>query len=509
MEALTTFIENIKSNKPLVLLIIILSLAWYLAFQTGIDTAAFIWLNNEIFNHCAFVIPFAIYLIYRKREDLVLTKPVPTYSVFTFLLLISLVYLFGKAGDINVLMHLAAFSFIPFAIFLCIGLRSALAIFYPLFFFVFAIPVGEQLIPTLQDIAAKWSVVLLNYSSVPVFRNGLYIDIPQGRFLVAEACSGISFTIVSVVIGSLLAHLNYTKLWKKSLFILISFLVPIAANILRVYGIIIIAFYSDMEYAVGADHLIYGWFFFSIVIFLLILMGEIGREPESAFKRQALMKKSQGIDYSANWNIETFKKPALLIGSLLAIQVAVANFWIDAERTESSSSIQLDFIQDTKVVNPKWHPVFEGATQTLHTRQPYQDENCDVYLAWYGTGSKGELVSYLNREFDIEKWSLIHQETISFGPNSVQGTLMMITSPEGEKRIILSWYQLADFQSSSKTLIKLRQTAELLFTGKQEGAFIALSVKADDNEYQNRQEQLISAAESLYPRLTETLPFTQ
>ncbi|OZG73418.1 EpsI family protein [Hahella sp. CCB-MM4] len=509
MEALSNFFEDIKSNRSLVLLISAVSVLWYAGFHEGVDTAITIWLNNDIFNHCAFVLPFAAYLIYRKKEELTLTKPTPAYLILLPLLLISFIYLFGKAGDINVLMHLAAFSFIPTAIILCIGFRSSITILYPLIFFFFAIPIGEQLIPNLQDIAAKWSVVLLNLSSVPVFRNGLYIDIPQGRFLVAEACSGISFTIVSVVIGSLLAHLNYTKPWKKGLFILISFLVPIAANVLRVYGIIIIAYSSDMEYAVGADHLIYGWLFFSIVIFLLILMGEIGREPQSAFTLPVQQKRESGVDYSAAWNADTFKKPGLLISGVLLAQLAFGYLWIDAKRSSDYSHVEISIPDASPVVSPKWQPVFEGATQKLHTSFPYQSEQIELYLAWFGTGSDGELASYLNRDFDIERWSLIQQRTVNFGSPVHDASLLTITSPDGEKRIVLSWYLLSNFQSSSKTMTKLSQTAQFLLTGHQEGAYVAFSIKASDNNQTEAEQTLINAAQEVFPAIAEDLPFTR
>src|SRR5690606_11146581 len=48
------------------------------------------------------------------------------------------------------------------------------------------------------------------------------------------------------------------------------------------FTIVLIGHYVDMEYASGADHLIYGWVFFAIVLFLLILIGETFREKHAA-----------------------------------------------------------------------------------------------------------------------------------------------------------------------------------------------------------------------------------
>ncbi|MEI8648950.1 exosortase [Paraglaciecola sp. Hal342] len=155
---------------------------------------------------------------------------------------------------------------------------------FPLFFIVFCIPVGEELIPTLQAITADMSVMMLQWVNVPIYRSGLYIEIPEGRFLVAEACSGISFFIASIVIGSLYAYMNMQSRIRRVSFVCISILFPIIANAIRVFGIILTGHLTNMEHAVGADHLIYGWVFFSLVIVCLIGLGELIREKSSELK---------------------------------------------------------------------------------------------------------------------------------------------------------------------------------------------------------------------------------
>ena len=48
---------------------------------------------------------------------------------------------------------------------------------------------------------------------------------------------------------------------------------PIIANGFRAYGIILIGYWSDGKLAAGIDHLIYGWVFFSIVMIVLLMIG--------------------------------------------------------------------------------------------------------------------------------------------------------------------------------------------------------------------------------------------
>ena len=57
------------------------------------------------------------------------------------------------------------------------------------------------------------------------------------------------------------------------LFVALSVIVPIVANGLRAYMIVMIAHLSDMKLALGVDHLIYGWVFFGLVMLLLFWVG--------------------------------------------------------------------------------------------------------------------------------------------------------------------------------------------------------------------------------------------
>ena len=53
---------------------------------------------------------------------------------------------------------------------------------------------------------------------------------------------------------------------------------PIVANGLRAYMIVMIAHLSDNKLALGVDHFIYGWVFFGIVMLLLFWIGSFWRD---------------------------------------------------------------------------------------------------------------------------------------------------------------------------------------------------------------------------------------
>ena len=108
----------------------------------------------------------------------------------------------------------------------------------------------------------------------------------------AEACSGVRYLIASFTLGCLYANLTYRSTRRRILFVLLSIVVPIVANGIRAYLIVMLGHLSGMTLAVGVDHVIYGWLFFGLVMFLTYWIGSFWREdqvPAHSGSRQPLI----------------------------------------------------------------------------------------------------------------------------------------------------------------------------------------------------------------------------
>ena len=163
-----------------------------------------------------------------------------------------------------------------------LGLQVAKAILFPLMFLFFAVPFGEFLLPVLMEHTADFTVMAVRLSGIPVYREGLQFVIPSGNWSVVEACSGVRYLIASFMVGTLFAYLNYRSTTRRVVFMAVSIVVPIVANWLRAYMIVMLGHLSGNKLAVGVDHLIYGWVFFGVVIILLYMIGARWAEPEAA-----------------------------------------------------------------------------------------------------------------------------------------------------------------------------------------------------------------------------------
>lgn len=439
---------SFNNNKAFYFSCLSLLLVWAVFCWQGIVTAIQIWYGNEIFNHGFFIVPGAFYLIYLKRKTL-LAQPIKTTPLALVVVIPALLlYVTGIAGHVQLFLHVATFTLLPALIWLMLGTMAARTIMFPLVFMLFSVPVGEQLIPYLQEIAADGSVALLRLTGVPLFRSGLYIEIPQGRFLVAEACSGVSFFIASFVIGSLYAYLNLVSSKRRIVFVVISLIFPILANIVRVYGIILIAYWTDMEHAAGADHLIYGWFFFAFVIICLLGIGELIRE--AGFEKEPLI-----LNQSKYYVGKTTFGVTLFLFIVSGIWL-----WNIANASTSKREIPPVFLSNLDGRNCNdltWQPVVINADLE---RVAFLNEcSMKLYTAWFSE-EDNELVSDLHRLFDPESFSLSGTKRIEVKGHAF--TVHEIVSVKGEKLSIVRWYEFEGSVMSDNVSAKLTQLASAL-----------------------------------------------
>jgi EpsI family protein len=180
---------------------------------------------------------------------------------------------------------------IPLVVWAILGTAVVRTLAFPLSFLLFAVPFGEFLESPMMEYTADFTVAALRLTGIPVYREGQFFMIPSGSWSVVEACSGLRYLIASLTVGVLYAYLAYRSLARRAIFVALSVIVPIVANWLRAYMIVMIGHVSEMKYAVGFDHLIYGWLFFGVVMLILLWIGSFWREdldPRPAALRSVL-----------------------------------------------------------------------------------------------------------------------------------------------------------------------------------------------------------------------------
>ncbi len=241
-----------------------------------------IWSRSDTFAHGFFIAPISLWLVWRQRERLTAVTPLVSPVWALPLLLLGGTWWVGHVIAANVVVQFSFVGMLIASVFLMLGWPVARLILFPLLFLLFAVPFGEFLLPLLIEKTADFTVLALRLTGVPVYREGNNFQIPSGAWSVVEACSGVRYLIASVTVGALFAYLNYRSWQRRLVFVLVSIAVPVIANWVRAYMIVMLGHLSDNRIATGVDHLIYGWVFFGVVISIMFAIGARWTEPEVA-----------------------------------------------------------------------------------------------------------------------------------------------------------------------------------------------------------------------------------
>jgi exosortase A len=367
----------------LVLLLAILALY----HQTATGMVA-IWSRSDTYAH-GFVVPLiSLWLIWRIRHSLALFPPQPAPLAWVLMLGAAGLWLAGDLVAVNSVTQFALVALLVLAVPAVLGWQLARAMAFPLGFLFFAVPFGDFLMPTFMDWTADFTVLALRATGIPVYREGLQFVIPSGNWSVVEACSGIRYLIASVTVGCLFAYLSYRSLTKRLIFVGVAILVPLVANWLRAYMIVMIGHLSGNELATGVDHLIYGWVFFGIVIMLMLMIGARwadAPEPEGAPPAGSrAVKPLIGSTAAATRSLAIAAGAALLVAASPHAAQRLLALSVNTEPVQFAPlTVQPPWKAAAQSPN-SWAPSFKFASATTHTSYlGPQGQAVGVHVSYY------------------------------------------------------------------------------------------------------------------------------
>lgn len=260
---------------------ILYSIALFAIFYETFWSIVSIWLHSETFAHGLLIVPIVLYLIWNKRlEVATISDTSVDWKVLLLVFPLGLAWLLGQLVHVLVVQQLAVVAILIVGFWYILGDKITAVLIFPFGFLFLGVPMGENLIAPMMDLTAVSTVKMVQLSGIPVYRDGMYFSLPSGNWSVVEACSGVRYLIASFTLGVLYAYMTYTSSLRRIAFVVASIIVPIVANLLRAYFIVMLGHWSDMTIATGVDHLIYGWIFFGFVMFLLFWIGSLWREKE-------------------------------------------------------------------------------------------------------------------------------------------------------------------------------------------------------------------------------------
>ncbi len=364
------------------------------------DTAAQmvgIWIRSETFAH-AFLVPLiVVWLVWRRRAELARLQPRPAPWLLLPIAAVCVMWLMGTLVGVNTAPQLALVTLVVLSVPALFGLEVARAITFPLLFLFFAVPMGEFLVPGLVQWTADFTVQALQASGVPVYREGNQFVIPTGSWSVVEACSGIRYLIASFMVGTLFAYLNYHSPRRRAVFMLVSLLVPLIANWLRAYMIVMLGHLSGNRLAAGVDHIIYGWVFFGLVIGVMFMIGARWAQADLPLAPEVAAPAARASSAAAQRGVWIVGMG--MVGLMLTIQIAFARLDHDHEVSAPPLSLPDTWAGATAVSADgkslsSWQPGYDNPRTVARRDYRAGEDDFGVWVGYYrDQGYEHKLVS--------------------------------------------------------------------------------------------------------------------
>jgi exosortase A len=449
-----------------------------LLFLRDAADMAGIWWTSATFNHCLLIPPLIGWLVWQRLSGLRQLAPAAWTPGLAVVGLGGLAWLVGEAGGVALARHLGLILMLQGAVIACLGKAVSRALAFPLFFAFFLVPTGEEFVPVMQTVTAKMSMALLALSGVPAHIQGVFITTPTGYFEVAEACSGVRFLVAMAALGALVANVCFTSPLRRAAFVAAALIIPVFANGIRAWGTIYVAYLTDNDFAVGFDHILYGWIFFAIVIALLMAAGWpfFDRRPGDPWFDPAALQRAGAPPGS----------PRLLtrIAAGAVALAALPLLWSSAV-AYSAAPVPADIVLPAvpgwqrvpdNDIRP-WRPRFAGAEALRIGR--YRDargRQVDLAIALFARQQEGaELVGYGQGAAPPDgDWAWTADLP------APQGARAERLASFGRLRDVVSFYRVGDLTTGSAAAVKLETMKARLLGGRQSA--VAILVSAEGGE---------------------------
>ena len=455
--------------------------------RSTVGSMVSIWYGSSTYSYGFVVVPISAFLVWRRKAKLKNLRPTTSFIGLALFLLFAGIWVGGTVADVQVVQQFALVGLIGVLVWTFLGTQITRVLAFALLFLFFTVPAGESLVLPLQQFTAAFTVNALRFSGIPAVQDGFLLSTPSGDWKIAEACSGIRYLTSSILVGVLFAGIAFRSWKRRVAFVLISALVPVLANAVRAYLIVVLAYLSNNRIAVGVDHVIYGWFFFSLVTAVLIGIALGWREPD--------LPHLQSTQISTGPPLAPIRVTRLSWCAAVAILIVVsasstANFlW---SRTPPDRPIAklwsgpAGWFAITSDPDHDWAPEFKAIKSEASQTYTNGSREVSLYIASYPATRRGvELVNSSNVVGTSSEWAVLNddrREAIIAGKSVTVAEHWLARG--GQRRVVWMWYLTGDRLTASPWRIKAVQ-AEYRLLGRPQGVYLfAISARLNSDRSQ-------------------------
>jgi exosortase len=237
------------------------------------------WIVDENYSHGFFIIPLALYFVWKKRDQFTAIREKPSSMGLVLIIISNAVLLAGILGSELFLTRVSILGTIAGTISFVYGWRHLKVLILPILFLLLMIPIPaivfNQVAFPLQMIASRFGELALSILGIPVLREGNIIQLANTSLEVVEACSGIRSLISLLTLSIVYGYFADSRISARIVLAVATLPIAVISNGLRVSMTGVAAHYYGPQAAEGFIHGFSGWIIFVLAFLMLFLLQHL------------------------------------------------------------------------------------------------------------------------------------------------------------------------------------------------------------------------------------------
>jgi exosortase len=234
------------------------------------------WIVDENYSHGFFILPLALYFVWKKREQFTAIREKPSSMGLVLIIISITVLLAGILGSELFLTRVSILGTIAGTIIFVYGWRHLKVLILPILFLLLMIPIPSivfnQIAFPLQMIASRFGELALSILGIPVLREGNIIQLANTSLEVVEACSGIRSLISLLTLSIVYGYFADSRISARVILAVATLPIAVLSNGLRVSLTGIAAQFYGPQAAEGFIHGFSGWVIFVLAFLMLFVL---------------------------------------------------------------------------------------------------------------------------------------------------------------------------------------------------------------------------------------------
>jgi exosortase len=397
------------------------------------------------YSHGYLLVLVCSYLIVKPLPSLIANTEIRPWLA-VFIGLPSLLWVFGYSTQVNVFQQLAYPMFLAALLLPFIGFKGLYKVSFPLGLLFLAIPIWEVLLPPLRGMTSVVATYGVRLLGIPAHIDGFSFSLPYGVVLIAGSCAGLSYFLMGVVLSGINSQYRGFNLKYTFLSVALMAVLSIIGNWIRVYALILIAYYSQMQSSLVYDHGNFGWWIFAgiFALYLFIIRGF----PDGDFKKSGQAKALSPL------NVTFVSTLALLLLFALTMPIVFklsARQPLDISRYEVTSGSLRSI--SVKAGRLDFTPEFSNYDVESYWQSNLGEESWTLGRLVYAQQSQGkELISDGNT---LTRLRVSHEETWLLSGYELK---LSVIAPQ--QKLVLSTYLVGSRTETRPLAAKISQFTE-------------------------------------------------